>query len=57
MGIKSSVNDVFCHQMPSSPITVEYNYLHKCDNGPIDGRVIKLTGNEPDEALLQASEI
>ena len=47
----------FCHQMPSSPKTVEFNYLHICDNGPIAGRYVILRGVSPDYEILQIAEV
>ena len=43
--------------MPISPYTVEYNYLHECENGPIYGDKIRLTGVPGNHDVIQIAEI
>lgn len=43
--------------MPSSPVIVEFNYLHTCDNGPINGRIITLMGLNGATDYLNFAEI
>ena len=49
--------NTFCHQMPSDPKPIPLNYLHTCDNGPIVGRYIILTGVTPDVDNLEIAEV
>ena len=53
---QSLTSNTLCHEMPTTPYTKPLDYLHLCDNGPITGQYITLSGHTIAEPL-QINEV
>ena len=58
-GVRQEVTvNVLCNEMPTSPLTMEFNYLHICNNGQgLPGRYVIVRGIEPLAVYFQIAEV
>lgn len=56
-GAQIITTNTICHEMPTTPVEVELNYLHVCNSGPLLGRYLTLSRQNGLSLTINLAEV